>query len=171
LKLIGLNENALQVDEEILMFDEDLQAGSITTALALDELPQQEKLDLQKKFLEYVRPKPKPKKEDKLETHIQTKVFILQRLSLKEIAKKRDLKVDTIVSHIEKLVEEGHEMDISHLRSSAPKEAKMKKIHDAFKASFEKNGDYRFGPVKAMLGPAVSYDEIRMAKLFFKSEE
>ncbi len=166
LKLIGLNEKALQVDEDILLFDEDLKVSSAHAVSDLNKLNQTEKVRLQKIFLEKVVPKAKKQKPKKIETHLETKVLLLEKLSLKDMAAKRALKEETIISHIEKLFEEGDRVDIAHLKSAAPSADRMKKIHDTFKASFKKNGDYRFGPVKAMLGAGFSYQEIRLARLF-----
>ena len=165
LKLIGLNEKALQVDEDVLMFDEDLKVSSEKTADELSLLSTTEKADLQKKFLERVTTT-KNKKPKKIETHLETKKLLLEKKSIKEIAAKRSLKEETIISHIEKLFEEGKKVDISHLKTEALQGPRAKKIFDAFKASFKKNGDYRFGPVKAMLGEGFSYQEIRLARLF-----
>jgi ATP-dependent DNA helicase PIF1 len=170
LKLIGLNEKALQVDEDILMFDEDLQESSQKTAVLLMKLSSEEKTELQKKFLHDATPKAKNKKPKKIETHLETKVLLLKKWSLKDIAEERNLKEDTILSHIEKLFEEGDVVDIAHLKPAAPSVERMKKIHDAFKVSFVKNGDYRFSPVKIILGEGYSYQEIRLARLFLTKE-
>lgn len=52
----------------------------------------------------------------KSSTHEETLVYIKMGMSLEEIAIERELKVSTIVSHIEKLIEEGKEVNLDAFR-------------------------------------------------------
>lgn len=56
----------------------------------------------------------------KQSTHEETLVYIKMGMSLEEIAIERELKVSTIVSHIEKLLEEGKEVNLDAFRPEDP---------------------------------------------------
>jgi hypothetical protein len=55
-------------------------------------------------------------KIDKLGTVEKTKTLIDQKISLEKIAKARGLKIDSIIDHIEKLLEEKVDLDIGYLK-------------------------------------------------------
>ncbi|MFA6338844.1 MAG: helix-turn-helix domain-containing protein [Candidatus Paceibacterota bacterium] len=166
LKLLGLNEMALAVHPEVLKFDQHFRKESVRISNAF---PRVSKNEIQKRhddFLDKVVPKDGGKKEKavKVPTHHKTMELLKEKLSLKEIAKARDLKEETVIDHIEKLLEEKADIKIGYLNNF--KEEKFDKIADAFKKSFEKNGDYRLSPVRDMLGKKFTYAELRLARLF-----
>ncbi len=167
LKLLGMNDVALQVNPEVLEFDKTLLVDSDRIALELKNLKKSEKELRQKDFLERIAPK-KGAKHVKLATHHVTKLLVHEKKTLKEISEARELKADTIIDHIEKVQEEGEELDIEYLKDEAFTPIKFLKIFEAFRKSFEKNGDYRLSPVKNLLGKGFTYDEIRLARLFVK---
>lgn len=167
LKLMGLNEGALAINEDVLLFDEDLQAQSAKNAPALAKLDRIEKEKMQGNFLDHIRPKNPKKKEKKIDTHIQTKVLILEKLPLEDIAIRRNLKKETVIHHIEILLEEKHDIDIAYIKASLSPD-RLKQVIEGLKKSFAKNGDYRLAPVRTILGPGFSYEEIRLARLFLE---
>jgi ATP-dependent exoDNAse (exonuclease V) alpha subunit len=173
LKLLGLNETALLVDEEILEYDETLKELSIDAENDLKELGEDEMKKRQKQFLKEISPT-QSEKISKLPTHHKTKVLIEQKLSLKEMAKARKMTEETIISHIEKLLEEAREddseMDIEYLKEDALSLKRFEKIQEAFRKLYKKDGSYRLAPVKFALGPSFTYLEVRLARLFIDKE-
>ena len=95
------------------------------------------------------------------ERYIKTKEMLSQKLPIVEIANKQGFKYGTIVNHIEKLISNGEEVDIDYLK---PPEERLEKI----KTAFEKCGDEKLKPIFVFLNEELSYDEIRLGKLFWK---
>lgn len=85
-------------------------------------------------------------------------------MSLEEIALERDIKVSTVVSHIEKLLEEGKEFDLEHFR---PEDTERLAI---ILSGFEALSTDALSPVREYLfetyGEHYDYDEVRIARLF-----
>jgi ATP-dependent DNA helicase PIF1 len=168
LRLLGINEQALEVDEDVLLFDEELREQSAKLHQALAKVDQKELQKLHDEFLARAAAVMRSKRNTKIETHIITKALIQKKMSLKEIAAERKLKVETILSHLEKLQEDNHECDIEYLKASVLKPALLKKITDAFHECHKKTGDYSLGSVRTYLKNTVSFPEVRFARLFLK---
>ncbi len=85
-------------------------------------------------------------------------------LTLEEIAVERTLKISTIFAHVEKLREEGREMDIDRLRPLD--EERLGQILGAFRTLSTE----ALSPVREYLyetfGEEYDYDEVRLARLF-----
>ena len=95
-------------------------------------------------------------------TYDQTKELLLKKLSLMEIAKKRGLKISTIIEHLEKITEIDKNMPIDHLK---PNIVRLEKIKTAFEAT---GMIWTLSPVRELLGDNYSYDELRLARIFIK---
>jgi len=160
LKLMGLNDTALKVNEEILLFDNSLIKNSKKIAEELKEFNVEEKLKKQKEFLMLISPTQK-EKEEKLSTHKKTKLLLEREFSIEEIAKKREMTKGTIISHIEKLKEFGECPNIDHIKNTIPKDRL-----DKIKKAFEKSKDTKLSMARNILGNNFSFDEIRLARLF-----
>ncbi len=169
LKLIGLNDKALEVDEEVLLFDEDLQAQSESCVASLKKLSPEALKERQLAYLGRILPK---RKEKKLSTIDQTKALLVQKLQLKDICEQRKLSEETVIEHIEKLMEKDQSLDIEHLLDSISHE-RLEEIHHAFKRASKSaiSSEQRLAPVKALLAPDISYTEIRFARLFLKKKQ
>ncbi|MDD5318641.1 MAG: helix-turn-helix domain-containing protein [Candidatus Pacebacteria bacterium] len=107
LTILGLNNVALRVHDEVLMVDEKLKTAS-ERAIEEFEVLQEKKgkneiTRLQKEFLKKIAPAVKEKKKP---THVLTQELILERKNLKEIAKARGVTEETIIDHIEKIIDE-----------------------------------------------------------------
>jgi len=160
LKLMGLNNIALKINEEILQFDNNLIKNSERIAEELKEFNSEEKLKKQKEFLISISPTQK-EKEEKLPTHKKTGLLLEQEFLIEEIAKKREMTKGTIISHIEKLKELGECPNINHIKNIISKDRL-----DKIKKAFEKSKDIKLSPVRDILGKNFSFDEIRLARLF-----
>ncbi len=110
----------------------------------------------------------KPKKET---TYQKTEKLILSGKGLDEIAMERDLTLNTIVGHIEKILQSNKELDISRFKPDERTLSKVQKAIDKIKANpeeeyFDKEGNIRLGYVHGALNGKMDYDTIRLARLF-----
>jgi hypothetical protein len=163
LTLKGFNDLALLVNQEILEFDKSLKQWSQEISEDVKKIDEKEKIEKQKEFLfslpgmEWSKSKKKEKKIF-VSTHEKTKILVRDKLPIKEIAKQRNLKEETIISHLEKLVGQ-EDIDLEYLRPSAYRFEKIKN-------AFEETGDTKLFPVREILGNDFSYNELRLARLF-----
>jgi ATP-dependent DNA helicase RecQ len=85
-------------------------------------------------------------------------------LSLEEIAVERSVKISTIYTHLEKLIEEGKKIDLENIRPLD--EERLGKILDAFRTLSTE----ALSPVREYLAETYEeefdYDEVRLARLF-----
>ena len=207
LKLMGFNHTALKIHPEILELDRELREKSDEALGELTEIiegdGEKSLKDMQRDFIkanavEGANPKAavkfdedgnpiKPEKPIKLSAHEQTKLLLLEKKSLADIAKSRDIKEETVLDHIEKLIEDQtirrENIDIEYLRNHIYRDAKSRlrfgRIKDAFMAEHDRLVDegkedeakmFRLGPIKHKLGNSYSYAEIRAAKIFILNE-
>lgn len=173
--LTGLNQRALEVHPEILEKDRDFRAASEAAQGAFAEMPEEEKIDMQKKFVkalggafmeEGVNSKGKGASEKKntktaglpgrLAETLQT---VRDTKSLKEAAKARGLVASTIVHHLEELAEVGKltRTDFAHL---VPLDV-VDEIHEALAGT---TGD-KLSPVFHALHGRHSFETIRLVRL------
>jgi ATP-dependent exoDNAse (exonuclease V) alpha subunit len=172
-RLLGLNELALHVDPEILEMDGKFRDFSIDAQEDLKAMPKKELEDAQKAWLKKIEPeeKVKMKRKEKQEnqiakksTHEITREMLEAETSLDEIARKRGVKAETIVSHIEDMMREGDCPDVSYLR----RELKRGEFDD-IAATFEKAGTKTLSPVYNMLmreKKKPSFLKLRLVRLF-----
>jgi ATP-dependent DNA helicase RecQ len=106
----------------------------------------------------------RPRRPNRLgPTYRETQKLILQRMSLEKMAEIRGLAAGTIISHIEKLVSSGEEIDIDYLRPPMER-------FDNIKAAFQKSNGKALWPVREMLGEHYSYEELKIARLFIQEQ-
>jgi ATP-dependent DNA helicase RecQ len=106
----------------------------------------------------------KPRRSNHLgPTYRETQKLVLERLSIEKMAEMRGVAVVTIISHIEKLVSSGEEIDIDYLRPSS-------KRFDEIQAAFQKSNGISLRPIYEMLGEQFSYEELRIARIFLKKK-
>ncbi len=101
----------------------------------------------------------KSKNSFKESTYEKTKKLIKEKLTLEQIAGTRNLSLNTVLSHIEKLVSQNPNIDLESIK---PKDKNLETIHQAFRQC----RTTALSPVKERLGEKFSYDEIRLARLF-----
>ncbi len=166
LKLIGVNEMALAVNNAVLVLDKVLQEKSKQVATFFSQMDDEEKQNIQKRFLQTL-----PiiafgvgvgdPEQDKVSTYDQTKELVKDELSIKEIAQERKLSEGTIIRHLEILKENNEDINLDYLRLP---EKRFEVIQTAFKES----GDTILSPVRDILGQTFSYTELRIARLFLE---
>jgi hypothetical protein len=105
--------------------------------------------------------------EEKLSTYDKTERMILMGLTIEGIAQKRKLSKETIISHIEKLLEKKKisKDDIEHIRDLSPIE---EDAYEAIATSFAKKKTWNLSPIRQDLENAYTFEEIRFARLFLK---
>jgi ATP-dependent exoDNAse (exonuclease V) alpha subunit len=166
MKLLGFNKTALQVHPEVLVFDINLQETSDSAVASLAGLSKKEIEKTQEEFLERVAEKEsggKSKKEEKSTTE-KTLDMILEKISLEEIAEARGVKQETIISHIEDLMQAGNEIEIDYLQ----KEFKRGELEDILDA-FQELDTTTLSPVYNYLAKnkkKPTYLKLRLARLF-----
>jgi len=174
--LTGLNQRALEVHPEILEKDRDFRAASEAARDAFAEMPEAERISMQKKFVKAMGGAWMEENTDTREKIIDTRkknaktaglpgrlAETLQAArdgkSLKEVAKARGLVASTIVKHLEELSEIGKlaRADFAHL---VPLDA-LDEIHEALATT----GGDKLSPVFHALRGRHSFEAIRLVRL------
>ena len=173
LSLAGLNARALLVHPEVQSKDAEFREQSRNARQTFAEFPALKLSAMHENFVRACGGKPgmgrrvaPPKKAGS--TYEATKVLILRKLSLKDMAKERNMTVGTIMSHLEKLVAEKKIdplRDLAHFKQNPVRFEEMKK---ALEAVFKKEKKILLAPARELLGKRYSYDELRLARLFLK---
>jgi len=165
LKLIGINDLALLVNEEVLELDKSLKQESLEIIEKIKKINILEKKRRQKNFLDSlarIKSNGKHRKEKEfISTYEKTRIFVADRMSIDEIAKQRGLTKDTIIGHLEKLTYSEKDIDLEYLR--LPKN-RFEKIASAFREL----DDWQLAPARKILGENFSYQELRLVRLFLK---
>ena len=164
LSLKGINAHALAVNEEVFEFDKRLREASQGDVKDLGATPKSEIEKIQKDFIERVGGT-KNKKVKKVETTEETKRLLLEGKTLSVIARERELKEGTIIDHLEKLLTEDPNLNLTSIKESIPKK-RLDAIITALKKGGKEGGVYRLTPAKIILGTDYSFEDIRLARLF-----
>lgn len=158
LKLIGFNEASLKVHEEAVIFEDLAKKIAFNLTEALKLIPKSRKTETTERFVSKSAIAG-AKLKKKISAHLATALLLEEGLILKDLAKKRGVKIETILTHLEKLKEENILPDIKHLK---PANNRLQTIHKAF----FKTGSDKLSPVKSILPANFSFEEIRLARLF-----
>jgi len=173
LKLIGINEMALAVDNLAQKADKRFQELSeeVDNTFNLDELEILSKTFIRdsgglidKKEITKHKNKIKEKENGKLSTYETTLMHLKQRATLKEIADTRGLTVGTVAGHLIKIRKDYPEEDLSFYR---PKGAIIKKVKAIYDAQ-PKTSPVSLNVIFKDLGGKVSYDDIKLAVAFLE---
>lgn len=182
LTILGLNEKALEIDPEVLMYDKQLRKESAKVRAELFEL--MESSDLLRRQDNYIRliapsyvfeavdengKRIKKEKPAKLTTFDKTLALLKAELPLKDIAEHRKMTQETILTHIEKLIELKAITlnDVAYLAKSLSTK-KFEDIAKSLRYFHSENDEWRLAPVKTALGAKVSYRDIQLVRLFVK---
>lgn len=159
--LLGLNRMALQVDPYVIELNKRLIEDSERWVSRISEFSQNQFKEMHEGFISgcggTMDEKEMAKneaREDDIPSHHQTLALLEEEMGLEDMAEERGVTVGTIISHLEKLQDEGRG-DISYLK---PKNlASMKK---AF------TGEKKLADAYKKLKGKYSYEELRLARLF-----
>lgn len=166
LSLKGINAKAFEVDAEVLSFDQKFRATSAEHQKELYKKTPEEISCLHQDFIGRVASK-KTEKVKKVSTFEETKRLLDEGCALTEIVTRRNLKLGTVLDHLEKLKEEDPRADFSALEKSMSK-ARLQKIQHALRKSGMHGGIYLLSPAKTILGKDASYEDIRIARLLMQ---
>ncbi len=169
LTILGMNESALAISGEALEFDAELQSQSRTAEEALEDMREAKPAapnnlkKLQADFLAIAKPSPK---EKKISTFEETLLLIEARESIADMAKEREMTAETIIAHIEKLLELATPMDIGYLKYeiSPTHWKKIEKAVVEFLAEQGEEAEVLLSPIKNKVGANVSFLHIRLAR-------
>lgn len=162
--LKGLNTLALQVNDEVLDFDKKFKELSDKNSFHIKTMGEEKISKMHNEFASKIKNKETNPK--KLDTVAETKQMIEEGMGAKEIAKTRGLKIGTIFDHIEEIKAKDPKFNIYHLRNGISKN-KFQAIYGAFKkVGLGEGSKYHMTPVKDLLGPKYSYDDLRLVRLF-----
>lgn len=176
LKLMNLNEMALRVHPRILEQDQDFKTCSATALHYLQSLSEQEIIQHQIKTLSErfggtkikstSKTKTTIRKKDKTPTHLITLELLKENLSLDAIAKKREITVGTIISHIEKLqsLKNIDKSSLSYLKAELPK-----KDFDLIFAELKQSPDGKLQPIYDKFGGEYSYSNLKLVRLLMEA--
>jgi DNA-binding CsgD family transcriptional regulator len=171
LTLLGLNDLAVRVRDEVLDFDLELRKISNKHLAELHFLTDEERREKQKKFLRKIAPERSAGgrlKKPKISPTEETRKYLDAGMNLNEIANARGIKINTVFDHLEKLLAEDPKLDIRHLESEISAN-KFKKIYKAFTDIYGDNRELRLTPVMKHLGgdsAGLSFEDLRLVRLF-----
>lgn len=171
LKLLGFHGNALVVHPKVQRVDGIFHKQSDQIVSYLQTKSEDELIEIHNQFiissggsLEKVA---HAETESFVSTYEKTRAYISEQKSIGDIARERELTQETVVGHIEKLLETGliSLQDILYLK---PKTKKFKEILATFQDYFDETRETTLSPVKDKLGSDASYFDIRLARLFLE---
>lgn len=166
--LKGFNAMALAVHNEILNLDQDLKDHSEQLFVHVNKMtPEEFEKEHQDFFVKIGGKKYKvvDEIEQKLTTYEITHKMLKEEKSFKEMAEERDVKIGTILSHIEKLLEEKviTKKDIEYLK---PKTKEFKEMFKKVDLAIKKVGDEKLTPIFVELKKKYTFEDIRLVKVF-----
>lgn len=94
----------------------------------------------------------------------ETRKLIEKKVRVSEIARIRKKSQSTILSHLEKLIASGSNLDIEYLR---PSDQNSQQIFRAF----IETGAERLKPIREYLGKNYRYEEIRLVRIFLMHDK
>jgi ATP-dependent DNA helicase RecQ len=164
LSVRGFNDRALLVHEDVKQEEKKFQAKSAQAEQAILKYNNTQLAKLQESFLkksggsvEEVQLEDNDEIVERVPSHKITNDLLKEGKTIDDIAKERDLSGDTILGHIEKLLEQGEKVSLLH---TLPSKDIVKKVLQAFK----KLDTTKLSPVYEHLDGKVSYRDLRIVR-------
>jgi len=181
LMLMGLNPTALEVDPEVLNLDLSMQKLSEASCLELNKLGPEKKSLLQEQVLKYrfsvwlqegskepqtkrkpkAKQKAKPIKGKRIPAEEQILNLAAQQLSLEQIAEQRQIKIGTVLDHLERLKGKKKLPSIDHLRVTIPEQE-----FNEILAEFKRSEDGKLTPIYQKFAGKYEFETLRIVRLF-----
>lgn len=187
LRLMGLNDVALQVDKIILSVDKKIKQASDSYEAEFTEFSEEDKEKMFEDFIvrnggtvnendilknkKQLKSKPQnlKSKENTLEV---TKKLLAEKKSVLEIAEERGISESTIFEHIKKISKSDLDLDLSYLK---PKKKILDVVFKAVKKIEKKknkddllvDGTIKLRVIFDYLQEEVSYEDIKLALIFY----
>ena len=176
LTLRGLNQTALEVDELAMKADFRFRELSQEMDDSLDEKDLQDEFrrfiltsggTLDKKEIAKAKEKITQRKTGKkVSTYEETKKLLQEKLSIKEIAKLRNVTEETIFKHIESVVDMFPDMDLEFYK---PSDEIIQRV--AKSVAKQKQEKILIRPIYEDLNSEVRYNEIKLALIFLNRKK
>lgn len=174
LKLSGMNPNALSVDPRVIARDKRFKEESEAAEDAFSEMEESEVIKMHKNFVtaqggkwpsgEIKREKPEARIA-KESTYEITKKLLLEGKTVAEITKERNLASNTILSHVEDLLQ-GEQLswgDIEHILPSD-----WENIGKEINAAIKVVGNEKLKPIFEHLNEKYDYETIRLGRCYWQ---
>ncbi|OGG85989.1 hypothetical protein A2392_00785 [Candidatus Kaiserbacteria bacterium RIFOXYB1_FULL_46_14] len=177
LKLSGMNPNALAVDPRVIRQDERFREESATAEETFTEMESSDIARMHEQFVtavggrlptgEIQRQKPEARiaKESTYET---TKRLLQEKKTLSEIVKERKLASNTVLSHVEDLLQSEQLVwgDIEHILPD-----NWSVIWPEIETAINKVGDEKLKPIFEYLDEKYDYELIRLGRCLWRLEQ
>lgn len=164
LYLKGFNPQALMIAEQVREADSVFRGKSDQAENAILKYTDTQLLSLHEKFLTErggtlveLEESEAEELQVKVASHIKTQDMLLAGLTVIDIAEQRELSVDTIIGHIEKLLELKEKVELGHTLPS-------KKDIEKIKKAFVELDTRKLTPVYEHLKGKSSYQDIRLVR-------
>ncbi len=168
LYLTGFNNEALMVSEEVREADELFHKKSAQAEDALKKYTKDVLEGMQNKRLLEVggslQEVDDVEDEVKVLSHVVTKEMLDKGMTVAQVAKMRDITEDTVISHVEKLIDQGETIQLEH---TLPKKVVFQKINKAF----DTLNTNKLTPVFDELGGKVDYSDIKLVRAYRSLEQ
>jgi len=170
IELLGFHDDALLMHPEILRLDKDLHERSIRAEKALRKYSDDMLKELHENFIIRVDGTKDEQlidnaEEEKIPSKEITRRLLEEKLSIEDIATKRDLTAGTIISHIEDLVANGVKLNLSYLMSTIPH-------HKIIQNTINKNPEVKLKELMEILKKKktnTSFEDIRLIRAYVLS--
>ena len=187
LKLMGLNPQALLIDEEIRNRDTSFKEESVQDESRFNKKSEDEKEELFEDFLEkvsarsveevaaeYESAQETAKMKNRYgisETYLETAELVKEEYDIEEIAVTREVSEDTILKHLAVLQEQMPDLSLEYLR---PAEKIIEQVAEARRSimrakdpeHFTEDGSVKLKALFQKLDEKIPYDDIKRALLF-----
>ena len=179
LKLLGLNQKALEVDPDVIRIDKIFQKKSNEIEEKFKKYSKSDIKLFTETFVEFCggtfvdvcfdsvdKKTFKEKYISKTDRYEKTKKLLEQSISIKTIAKQLELTESTIINHISKIKEKDSSLDLSFYK---PKKEILENVKIALQKTGAKkaqNGKYTLKPIFQFLEGRYSYKTINLSLVF-----
>jgi ATP-dependent DNA helicase PIF1 len=175
LKVLGMHPNALQVDPKVVEQDVRFHADSESAEEAFGAMEDEEVEAMHERFVvarggkvpsedELVMPRSGAARVLKESTYEITKKLILEQRSLEEIRDERQVTLDTVVKHLEKLTEEEM-LAFSDIAYLSPEGVDWDRAKEEIFAVMDELGHERLKPLHEATAEEYEYPLLRLARL------
>lgn len=166
--LKGFNPTSLVVHGEVREVDRRLREHSNALAAHLCDIGDEACIALHEAFFNRIGASKQKVKDDageKRSTFELTKELVLQETPLKKMVEIRGLTLGTVLSHLERLLEEGA-ITRDELAYLKPKTRTFMQMLEDVRDASRGLEEFKLTPVHRKLGGQYSFEDIRFAKLF-----
>lgn len=174
LRMLGMNPQALQVDPKVVAYDARFKKASDDAEDTFTAMEEEELEAMHRRFIAacggtyftgeaMVTKKGLQERVKKESTLEETKRLLLEKKSVKEIAKERDVAESTVWTHIEKLAEE-HSIELADTLHLRPKIDEWNEMYSILKEGMRLHGTEKLKPLFEYAEERFDYTMVRLAR-------